>query len=59
MCTLLGCNAAVMSVEFDLAESSLLAATANDFSVRVWTIADARLRVRKHLVFALTNQFLH
>ncbi|GAU91967.1 hypothetical protein RvY_04122 [Ramazzottius varieornatus] len=41
--TLTGSNAAVMSVEFDSAES-LIVASSNDFAARVWTISDQRLR---------------
>ena len=43
--TLVGCNAGIKSVEFDSADEHLLAATSNDFGVRLWTIAGGRLRV--------------
>ncbi|XP_059476076.1 autophagy-related protein 16-1 [Neocloeon triangulifer] len=41
--TLVGSNAAVMSLDFDSTGTFLLAAS-NDFASRVWTIADERLR---------------
>jgi autophagy-related protein 16-1 len=41
--TLVGSNAAVMSVDIDSTGTFLLAAS-NDFASRVWTIADQRLR---------------
>ncbi|XP_065177508.1 autophagy-related protein 16-1-like [Sycon ciliatum] len=38
-----GCNAGIMSVDFDSVESLVLAG-ANDYSSRVWGVADQRLR---------------
>lgn len=42
--TLVGCNAAVNSVDFD-STGSMIIATSNDFSSCVWTMADRRSKV--------------
>ncbi|CAH8831582.1 unnamed protein product [Trichobilharzia szidati] len=42
--TLLGCNAAVTAIDFDPNETAVLGAS-SDFSCRVWTLNDSRLRV--------------
>ncbi|CAH8445843.1 unnamed protein product [Heterobilharzia americana] len=42
--TLLGCNAAVTAIDFDANETAVLGAS-SDFSCRVWTLNDSRLRV--------------
>ncbi|CAH8444257.1 unnamed protein product [Schistosoma turkestanicum] len=42
--TLVGCNAAVTAIDFDPNETAVLGAS-SDFSCRVWTLNDSRLRV--------------
>ncbi|CAL8072058.1 unnamed protein product [Calicophoron daubneyi] len=42
--TLIGCNAAITAIDFDPNESVVLGAS-SDFSCRVWTLNDSRLRV--------------
>ncbi|KAF6767855.1 hypothetical protein AHF37_09865 [Paragonimus kellicotti] len=42
--TLVGCNAAVTAIDFDPNETVVLGAS-SDFSCRVWTLSDSRLRV--------------
>ncbi|TPP62015.1 Family S9 non peptidase ue S09 family [Fasciola gigantica] len=42
--TLVGCNAAVTAIDFDPHETVVLGAS-SDFSCRVWTLNDSRLRV--------------
>ncbi|KAK4880971.1 hypothetical protein RN001_004290 [Aquatica leii] len=42
--TLVGSNAAVMSVDFD-ASGTLLLGVSNDYASRVWSVADQRLRI--------------
>ncbi|TGZ72221.1 hypothetical protein CRM22_002215 [Opisthorchis felineus] len=42
--TLVGCNASISAIDFDPKETVVLGAS-SDFSCRVWTLADSRLRV--------------
>jgi hypothetical protein len=41
---LVGCNAGVMSIDFDSTGTLCLGAS-NDFASRVWTVQDQRMRV--------------
>ena len=47
--TLLGSNAGITSVEFDLQEKLVLGSS-NDHSARVWGVTDQRCRVRENLL---------
>lgn len=45
--TLIGSNAGVNSIDFDMT-STMLMATSNDHASRIWTLADQRIRVSAH-----------
>lgn len=47
--TLSGCNQSVMGLDFDENEAHVLAAS-NDFTTRLWSLADQRQRVERRLM---------
>lgn len=50
--TLLGSNAGVTSIDFDVQEQFVLGAS-NDFAIRVWGMHDHRLRVSELVNFLI------